>query len=522
VQVARDPGAQVPDQGAVGRGIEQLGVGIDQFTQKRQARRDVIEKSRTRSALYRQLAEDFATSKDTDDWTKEETVRGFLEHVQSSKDEAVKTFATSGASPDALAEFTASAESLAMQFAVDSSSHGIVSARTVIDNEGKEVLSKGVNDVFYGDATPTEAVDTFTSWLEEAKVGMSDTEYQAWSDRVPEIYSAATSGMIMRATAPEDLTAVDEFLQSPQARSELGDQVIPLQKQSIAMRRSLTKAEETRASKPTSFFNPKTQERISVDINSPSGRAHADTLMSQGFHPVPVSVQAASEEGLTPSPAFVAQYTGQIAAANTSLDLTQRMREQVESGTFTGLTGEVLVGLDNVVGTILQAREATGLSGEGGLLNESLYDWSGSGDAAKSATYKANVMRLAYLNAMQMEPGARLTNQDIQRSIEMVGGNVGSKTQILALLNNVDEFTKMSTTNYHDAMVRQYGQTVPPLGPRLRYKSEAGKPAVKEALPPGIPEGSVKGKATLPDGTVVDAYKAPDGKTYRDPTGGSQ
>ena len=143
-----------------------------------------------------------------------------------------------------------------------------------------------------------------------------------------------------------------------------------------------------------------------------------------------------------------------------------------------------------------------------------------SSKAAESAVYKSNVMRLAYLNATNMEPGARLTNQDIQRSIDMIGGNVGSKAQILLLLDNADNYVRMNTTNYHKQTMAQYPEAFfPPLSKRLQYKGDPSAPKVPE----GAPEGSTKsGKTMEKEGTIFEIWVYPNGEEWAYPTGGSK
>jgi len=172
------------------------------------------------------------------------------------------------------------------------------------------------------------------------------------------------------------------------------------------------------------------------------------------------------------------EYTTQAA-----LNLTKRIREQVnESGA--GIMGVVGAGqrLAGALAAQLEAaasiNENASASVNGEKAQESALRDAANytkqleesfGKAGKSAAMRANIVDLAYTLARAKNPDGRISNQDVNHKIELLGNN-GDPAQLLAVLDEID----LSLVGNYEA--RAASLNVPPESRRA-----FGKPPAKNS-----------------------------------------
>uniref|UniRef100_A0A6M3J175 Uncharacterized protein n=1 Tax=viral metagenome TaxID=1070528 RepID=A0A6M3J175_9ZZZZ len=137
------------------------------------------------------------------------------------------------------------------------------------------------------------------------------------------------------------------------------------------------------------------------------------------------------------------------------IDLATNMKKMVaEDPTIIGLTGKMQRAIDRVSNqTALMTRAMGPL--DKAIANNAKeqieritkkYDFSKFGpSAARSAGFRSTAIRLAYVNAKALDPGGRLSKDDIQLSLDALASTQGSPGQLNAAMdvlikNNIQSF----------------------------------------------------------------------------------
>lgn len=125
---------------------------------------------------------------------------------------------------------------------------------------------------------------------------------------------------------------------------------------------------------------------------------------------------------------------GEIGA-RAALGLIGRVREQMTDEPLFGLTGSATQGIEAMVSQARAIAEKAGGTETANILNAEKYDFGKFGnEAGKSAAFKSNIVNLAYALQRARAPGDRITDRDLQSSIDALGSASGSKAQFMAAL----------------------------------------------------------------------------------------
>lgn len=219
-----------------------------------------------------------------------------------------------------------------------------------------------------------------------------------------------------------------------------------------------------------SIVNPdkRTPNLIAIGSLDENGRLISEQIIDMNNHPDPVGVlNQAAQQGkaiFDPETAAAGQKVGtplaseqaelradlrSSAALFTSVD---RLIELIDEGGagITGPVGFLQRAADTIEEQVVAAADAFGFSEAetAGDININGLDFSAFGDAAAlSAAFKSVAARTAFLIAESNDPGARKTNEDIQRAFDQMGIGSGSSNQIRAALGEVRRFESQRVQN---------------------------------------------------------------------------
>lgn len=180
---------------------------------------------------------------------------------------------------------------------------------------------------------------------------------------------------------------------------------------------------------------------------------------------------------------------------------TKRIREQLGDFTKVGFVASIARLGNSLDSQVRQAQQMFGAEKNlPALLSPSNYDFDAlfantpfREEAMKSAALKSNLTRLAYLQAKAMDPGGRLSKDDVQLSMESIAANSGSPDQIMSVL---DELDAAAVNNFQNTWyVKRPNDPMPDFGPAF-----GGKPTTPpEDRPPGFDELTPEEQAELAD-----------------------
>ena len=192
----------------------------------------------------------------------------------------------------------------------------------------------------------------------------------------------------------------------------------------------------------------------------------------QGAVPVGLSVQATSPDQLVGGQATIRRLREQETSTRIVLGDINRMTQQLSEGkTFTSVVSGAVTAINSLVGTALQAASLLDFDDRPLLIAE--YEFGVfQEEAEKSATFRSNVIKLAYAVARSNDPAARLTDRDVQNALKQIGTASGSKDTIIATLNEVAQGAVRAFRANFETMDRQtpgaFGNFPPDFDERLK------------------------------------------------------
>jgi len=221
------------------------------------------------------------------------------------------------------------------------------------------------------------------------------------------------------------------------------------------------------------LLNPDSGEVLGIDRNAPNASQQVSRLLSQGFIETGLNLQTDDPSTLKPDKALN-MFIEQEVAVRDVLSEIDRLKTQLgDSDIRTSLAGGLIRGLDTAADQIIQIGESAGLIDPG--LSSADYDLSGFGsEAQSSAAFRSNVINLSVMLARAAEPGARLSDPDVQRQINRLEAS-GSRIQMSAALDEVSRATKSTLKNRHQTLQR-VGIPVPGFPQDLDPDSGTGNP----------------------------------------------
>jgi hypothetical protein len=229
---------------------------------------------------------------------------------------------------------------------------------------------------------------------------------------------------------------------------------------------------------------------------------------------VSLGVQAETPGALIGGQPAIKELRTQETATRVVLGDIQRMKQQLaEGGTFTSVVSSAVRSVNSLVGTALQASAALGFD-ERNLLNPESYELENffGEEAAKSAAFRSNVVKLAYALARSNDPGARLTEPDVENALEQLGTDSGDKAVIAATLDEVASGAVRGFEAAFKTADRQspgnFGKFPPDFADLLKPLGATDDDSQK--LPEGIPPGSRLLDQKTKKGELV--YETPTGE----------
>ncbi|KKN39039.1 hypothetical protein LCGC14_0747290 [marine sediment metagenome] len=238
-----------------------------------------------------------------------------------------------------------------------------------------------------------------------------------------------------------------------------------------------------------------------------------NTVTPVGPSGIPLSVQATKVEDLVGGQGTIKKLREQETATRVVLGDIQRMKQQLLEGkTFTSVVSGAVRSVNSLVGTALQASAALGFD-DRNKLNPEQYDLEGffGEEAAKSAAFKSNIVKLAYAIARSAEPGGRLAETDVENALKQLGTDSGDKAVIAATLDEVASGAvrgfKAAFTTVDRQSPGSFGEFPPDFADLLK---PSGATDDSQELPEGIPPGSKLLDVKTKDGLPV--YETPDGE----------
>lgn len=114
-----------------------------------------------------------------------------------------------------------------------------------------------------------------------------------------------------------------------------------------------------------------------------------------------------------------------------------------QNGSVTGILGSGVRGLEGARDQLNQLAEITH-DDLNGIRDEANYDFGKFTDAAvKSGQLRSNLITLAYMKAKLDDPGARLTDKDVQNAMKtLTGGNENSRIMMISVLSQFQKNIK--------------------------------------------------------------------------------
>jgi hypothetical protein len=126
-----------------------------------------------------------------------------------------------------------------------------------------------------------------------------------------------------------------------------------------------------------------------------------------------------------------------------ALGLIGRVREQMTDEPLFGFAGATVQGLESMVSQAQALAEKAGGTETANILKTDKYKFDKFGaEAGKSAAFKSNIVNLAYALQRARAPGDRITDRDLQSSIDALGSASGSKAQFMAALDEQEQTVK--------------------------------------------------------------------------------
>jgi len=209
------------------------------------------------------------------------------------------------------------------------------------------------------------------------------------------------------------------------------------------------------------IINPdkRTPNTIAIGSLNAQGQLVTEQIIDMNNHPDPIGfLNRAAQEGkaiFDPEEAGAGQGLGtptqradfdeELRNSAALLTSTDRLLEILDEGGagIVGPTGFLQRAADTIGEQIDAAADAFGFSQSvsAGDIDINTIDFSVFGDAAAlSAGFKSVAARTAFLIAESNDPGARKTNEDIERAFDQMGIGSGSTNQIRAALREVQLF----------------------------------------------------------------------------------
>lgn len=142
--------------------------------------------------------------------------------------------------------------------------------------------------------------------------------------------------------------------------------------------------------------------------------------------------------------------------AKQALALSQRMREQMTDEPLFGLAGSGAQWIEGLVSQARSVAEKSGGTESVNILDPKKYDFGKlTGEAAKSAAFKSNLINLAYATQRAKAPGDRITDKDLQSSIDALGSATGSRAQFEAALTEQENTIKRDYAIRHKTVKKE-------------------------------------------------------------------
>jgi hypothetical protein len=140
----------------------------------------------------------------------------------------------------------------------------------------------------------------------------------------------------------------------------------------------------------------------------------------------------------------------QEIAAQSAISAIGQIRSLVDEGggaSVIGIVGKAQRFIDSaseqlmaLAGAVSEGREVEDKS----LLSPETYDFRGLAQGAStSAEIKSLFVKLAYSIARAQDPAGRLSKEDVQYALDQVGGATGSPTQLMSVLNLLENNLKL-------------------------------------------------------------------------------
>ena len=213
---------------------------------------------------------------------------------------------------------------------------------------------------------------------------------------------------------------------------------------------------EPRAPNPQNFVNTTTGQNISVDLNAPNASEQIQNLLKQGFTRAGITVTGAPSE-FELEPKEVVQLRDTVFATSSVISSLNRIRQITSTGDFVGgLSGPVVRTVANAAAEARNLGKIFGIDVADSVAIIDSYDLTGF--ATTSAAFRSNVISLAIDMALAAERGGRLSDQDVQRQLDVLSANSADISQLNASFNEIEIKTKQRLLDF--AKSRQIGTGV--------------------------------------------------------------
>ena len=229
VNPVRDPGLTVPDQGAVGRGLQDLGAGLDDFGQSLAAaddriktRQEALDRMRIKTALREKLRLSLESADDTGDLSAEGNLEALGAEGRSFVDEAI---ASHGGRPDSQAQLALDLEQEFRGF----SDKGATRANDAGDARAQAIAGEFI-DEGYGQAlngvNPNDLIDRFMrdhmSPGSDLKASMRPGDDIAVIQRFQRSVVTGSLDRLFAAGDAESINKIEESMGDPAVQRALG------------------------------------------------------------------------------------------------------------------------------------------------------------------------------------------------------------------------------------------------------------------------------------------------------------
>jgi hypothetical protein len=233
---------------------------------------------------------------------------------------------------------------------------------------------------------------------------------------------------------------------------------------------------------------------VGVRTNDPNANAQIDDILKKGGYRVGASANAANAGDLDLGTAAYRDLVKMQTAALNTVDLGERMLEQLEDqDVMTSFAGGVVSWATSLAGNVEQiAKAAGGTAYEAGtgaeipysdLLKQSRYTFDSFGtQASKSAAFRTNIMNFAFASLLSNNPGDKVSDRDMQMKLDSLAANSGDKNAIKATVNETLSGVKRGFNNYRSTFEAMApGKPLPNIPDRLKLDQ---KPKTQQAAQP--------------------------------------